>query len=303
MSTSDAAQEADDADLEELRRTFRASIAELEPSLWRYCSALCGSGADGAEFAAEVLSEAFDDLSSLRDASRLYEWLSRKARQGRRDFVRRMLERRGISGPNVDEDERRWSDFPIDESVVAILSALQPLERAILVLRDVLGFPPIETTEVVNTYIWVVKRALFRARATLQAERSGAVSALIEASQLAAFRTYADCFNRQDWSALGQLVRADAGAGIAYETDGQAGNFGVDSSGNYTAPPREWKLSATQLYGEPALLHSQKVDTEWQPYAAIRLWSENGRVVRFSEYIPVAFLRRGALTEPLVDPS
>lgn len=303
MSTSDDAEDADDVDLEELRRRFIASRAELGPKLWRYCSGLCGSSIDGAEFAAEILSEAFHDLSSLRDMGRLYEWLSRRARQGRHDFVRRMLERRGISGPNVDQDERRWSDFPIDESVVAILSTLQPQERAILVLRDVLGFPPTETSEVVNTYIWVVKRALHHARATLQKQRSDDVSPPIEALELAASRTYSDCFNRQDWSALGQLVRADAGAGIAYQTNEGMDNFGVDSSGNYAAPPREWKLSATRLYGEPALLHRQRVDTQWQPYAALRLWSENGRVVRFSEYIPVAFLRRGALTEPLVDPS
>jgi DNA-directed RNA polymerase specialized sigma24 family protein len=303
MSTSDDAEEADDVNLEELRRLFLASMAEMGAKLHRHCSHLCGSWFDGAEFAAEILSAAFDDLSSLRDVSRLQEWLFRRARQGRPDFVRRMSERQGISGPNVEQDERRWSDFPIDETVVAILSTLQPQERAVLVLRDVLAFPPTETTEVVNTYIWVVKRALYRARATLQAQRSGALSAPIEASQLAVFRTYSDCFNRQDWSALGQLVRADAGAGIAYETNDGVDNFGVDSSGNYTAPPREWKLSATRLYGEPALLHSQRFDTEWQPYAALRLRSESGRVVRISEYIPVDFLRRGALTEPFIDPS
>jgi DNA-directed RNA polymerase specialized sigma24 family protein len=254
MPTSDDAEEGADVDLEELRRTFHASIAELGPKVHRYCSGLCGSGIDGAEFAAEILTAAFDDLSSLRDVNRLQEWLFRKARQGRADFVRRMSERRGIGGPNGEQDERRWSEFPIDEKIVAILSTLQPQERATLVLRDVLGFPPTETTEVMNTYIWVVKRALHRARTALQAQLSGAVSTPTEASQFAVFKAYSDCFNRQDWNALAQLVRADAEAGIASETNDGSDNFGVASSGNDIAPPREWKLSVTRLYGEPALL-------------------------------------------------
>lgn len=308
MSIGDDGKEANDAELRDLRTLFLASTTKFGPKLARYCSGLCGSCEDGVDFAEEILSAGFDELSSLRNPGRMEEWLYRKAKLGLLEFVQRRLELRRAGDPSIGrhpatlEAAERWSDFPITEWSVAVLSALEPKERAVAVLRDVLGFPTMETAGVVNTNGAAVKIALHRARAKLDARLFPADSPSLEGSQHAVFLAYSVCFDRQDWETLNDLLHADARTEATGEFSTPVDDANDTAFRERDQVPRDWALKSAMVYGEPALLHSRNFSGAWEPYAALRLQREGGRVVRISEYVPVDFLPRDALTEPRIDP-
>jgi RNA polymerase sigma-70 factor (ECF subfamily) len=95
---------------------------------------------------------------------------------------------------------------------VAALQHLPPRQRAVLILREVLGWPAAEVAELLETSVASVNSALQRARATV-AERDPDVEAppspLDDADQ-ALLERYVDAFQRYDMSALTALIKHDA---------------------------------------------------------------------------------------------
>jgi RNA polymerase sigma-70 factor (ECF subfamily) len=99
---------------------------------------------------------------------------------------------------------------------IAFLAALQnlpPLQRAVLILRDVLGFAATETAEALETSVAAVNGALQRARATLETRRdrleAGTLSA-DDARTEALLRRYVAAWESGDPQALAALLREDA---------------------------------------------------------------------------------------------
>jgi RNA polymerase sigma-70 factor (ECF subfamily) len=142
-----------------------------------------------------------------------------------------------------------------------------------------------------------VKAALHRGRTKLHAIESAPAEVAFDASQRKLFEAYADVFNRRDWDALKTLVRADARLEIVGSTTGNMSGLGATYSGNYTGLPWEWRLSAALVDGVPALVHWKREVAEWKPHAAIRLWWEDGRVVRIRDYVHVSYLMQNVEIE------
>jgi RNA polymerase sigma-70 factor, ECF subfamily len=101
---------------------------------------------------------------------------------------------------------------------LAFLAALQHLpgrQRAILILRDVLGWSAKETAALLDTSVQSVNGALLRARSTLRtrvpADRDDAPSTTAPtAVERAVLQRYMDAWERADTEALTALLRADA---------------------------------------------------------------------------------------------
>jgi RNA polymerase sigma-70 factor, ECF subfamily len=111
----------------------------------------------------------------------------------------------GLTAPEA-RYERRES---VELAFVAALQHLAPRPRAVLMLREVLGFSAREVAEALDTTVASVNSALHRARATL-GERELDTVGEIGAEQQELLDRYADAFERYDMTALVGLLHDDA---------------------------------------------------------------------------------------------
>src|SRR6516165_5277553 len=103
----------------------------------------------------------------------------------------------------------------VELAFMIMLQELPPLQRAVLVLRDVLGFPAAEVSAQLGTSVAAVNSALQRARATARTSLP-AVSQQAELRALGARRLarlaqrYADALEAGDADTLLSMLTADA---------------------------------------------------------------------------------------------
>ena len=115
------------------------------------------------------------------------------------------------------------TDDPADPSVVvgsresvrlafvAALQHLSPRQRAVLVLRDVLGFPAAEAAEILGTTPTAVNSALIRARASLRTDRDACEVPLPKsAAEAAVVDRFVDALEHFDIGRLVDVLTSDA---------------------------------------------------------------------------------------------
>lgn len=225
--------------------SFESLVAPLRPELVSYCYRLLGSLADADDLTQEALLRAWRGLGGFDGRASLKNWLYRIATNacltelGRRPR-RALPDARGEpsdggSPPSAPIAEPVWlspcphstwetekqgpeARYASRESVaiafLALVQELPPLQRAVLVLRDVLGWSAAETAEILETSVAAVNSALQRARATTEAWHEGrsartALNADDEQGRklLAA---YVRAWEAGDMDALAKLLREDA---------------------------------------------------------------------------------------------
>lgn len=281
------------------RKLFIAAASALRPRLHRFCARMCGSSLDGEDVVQETLADAFYNLSTLKDASRFEPWMFRIAYHKCIDFLRR--ERRREDDVPFEEEHDRPElsddglfDAPIDEALATLVGELPPKERAAVLLKDVLDYPLTEVAEIADSTLAGAKAALHRGRAKLRALKAVPALTEFDMDQRRLFEAYAECFNRRDWDALRHLVRADARLEIVGESEGRMAGLGVTYTSNYTALRDGWRLTAAVVDGSDVIVHWRRVDSAWHAHTAIKLWWQDGEVVRIRDYIHVDYLLRYA---------
>ena len=112
-----------------------------------------------------------------------------------------------VPGPEARYDTRE----SIALSFVAGLQHLPPLQRAVLVLRDVLGFPAAEVAAMLGTSAAAVNSALIRARSGLRRDRDPQDVPLPKsAAEAEVVRRFVDAFEHFDLKRLVALLTDDA---------------------------------------------------------------------------------------------
>jgi RNA polymerase sigma-70 factor (ECF subfamily) len=216
-----------------------AGLAErYRRELQVHCYRMLGSLEDAEDIVQETFLRAWRRRNSFQGRSTFRAWLYRIATNASLDALERRP-RRATSGAEVNPAEVPWLQAYPDrllegiappddepESVlvaketieIAFLVAIQhlpPRQRAVLILRDVLGWSAKETAALLEASVAAVNSALQRARAALQ-ERLPPRRSEWEAGQDASeeertlLRRYMEAHEDGDDGALVELIAEDA---------------------------------------------------------------------------------------------
>jgi RNA polymerase sigma-70 factor, ECF subfamily len=268
---------------------FVRLIDPFRPELLAHCYRMLGSVHDAEDQVQETMLRAWRSYGEFEGRASLRTWLYRIATNA---CLRALETRRrrplpsGLRGPGDDPDappDAALSDVPWLQPIpdamfvptaadpatavtsrasmrLALIAALQYLparQRAVLLLRDVLGWRAAEVAETLGTTTAAVNSTLQRARAQLD-QVSPAQEEMFEPAdpdQRALLERYATAFENADVRALMQLLQADA----VLEMPPQPKWFtGREMIGRFFAvhvlrEPGQTRLRATLANGQPAL--------------------------------------------------
>lgn len=179
---------------------FERLLAEHRTELYAHCYRMLGSTHDAEEAMQEAMLRAWRGIDRLADRAAARAWLYRIATNASLDLIARRRRRLlpGEYGPRSDPArppgepvaEQVWLEpFPdealqladgraspdasyeqreaVELAFVAAMQHLPPRQRAVLILREVLGFSAQEVGETLETSVPSVNSALQRARRTV----------------------------------------------------------------------------------------------------------------------------------------
>ena len=268
---------------------FMRSTEQFRRELLAHCYRMLGSGFEAEDAVQETMVRAWRNAERFEGRSSLRSWLYRIAtnacltaldQRGRRALPS------GLGGPADDPDAPPapaqpsigWLE-PVPDALVtpesedpavivaarqwlrlALIASLQYLparQRAVLLLREVLGFPAAEVASMLGTSTTAVKSTLQRARARLD-EVAPEPERIIEPTEPRALELlgqYIAGFENADTAALEKALRADA----AIEMVGTRTWFSGRTTclrylGHVIGSPGDWRMAPTLANGQPAAI-------------------------------------------------
>ena len=189
---------------------------------------------------------------------------------------------------------------------VAALQHLSPLQRAVLVLRDVLGWQAREVAEILETSTAAVNSALQRARTQLAQTRpiSEELGEPTEPEMRDVLDRYMAAFEHADVDELAQLLRTD----VELEMPPMPTWFtGRDAVREFLArvvlrTPHQWRLAYTVANGDPAFaLYSRAPDGSFRASGLDVLSLIGGRIARIVAFNDPTLVAKFGLPETITD--
>ncbi|MEV4537824.1 RNA polymerase subunit sigma-70 [Asanoa sp. NPDC049518] len=254
---------------------------ELEPyrrELTAHCYRMLGSAEEAQDVVQETFLRAWQGSERFEGRASVRVWLYRIATNacltalGQR--ARRPLPA-GLGAPasdptapgRVDLDVpwlQPFADDPADTVVrreslrlalVASLQLLPPRQRAVLLMREVLGFPAAEVASMLDMSVPAVKSSLQRARARLDAARGEPLSDPDSPEARSQLDAYMAAFVNSDLNALESALRKDATLEVVPSRTWFAGKaVCVPYLGSVLGEPGEWEMFPVTANDQPAVV-------------------------------------------------
>lgn len=213
---------------------FAAIADRHRKELQVHCYRMVGSLQDAEDMVQETLVRAWSNRSSFEGRSSLRAWLYRIATNACLDLIRRRRRVVSVDPTGEAPTEVPWLEpFPdsmlpepddpaaatvaretIELAYIAAIQHLPPRQRAVLLLRDAIGWSAKETADLLEMSVAAVNSALQRARATLgsqvehREERTTTWQPSAEERRLLA--GFMEATERADMTAMASLLRDDA---------------------------------------------------------------------------------------------
>jgi RNA polymerase sigma-70 factor (TIGR02960 family) len=325
-------------------QAFRGLVEPFRRELQVHCYRILGSVQDAEDIAQETLLAAWRGLEGFRGEAGVRTWLYRIATNSSLNELRRRGRRpRELSPPPEapgeppepsriiesiwlepypdalleglpDQSPEPGARYDVREAVelafVAALQHLPPGQRAVLVLRDVLGFRASEVAEMMGTTVASANGALQRARRTLEEERPAGERESAPRPGTKAERElvgrFADAFERGDVGALVALLTEEAELVMPPEPFEYHGREAI---GRFlaTVPAggalERFRLVPTRANGQPALacyLREPKGPRS-HAYGLMVLTLERGGIARITGFPDTSVFRHFGLPRTLRD--
>jgi RNA polymerase sigma-70 factor (TIGR02960 family) len=316
---------------------FRELTDPYRRELQVHCYRILGSVQDAEDLLQETLLAAWRGLDQFEGRSSLRAWLYRIATNrclnALRDSARNPLDARPDLPPPTRMSEPLWLEpypdamleglpdtapgpegrYEVKESIalafVAGLQHLPPRQRAVLVLRDVLGFGAAEVAEMLDASDASVNSALQRARATLDArvpatrERAPLPRSERERRLLGRF---AEAFESGDIDLIVKLLTDDAVLTMPPEPGEYVGRPAIAAflANRFAAHAgRRVRLIATRANAQPAFGHY--IEDAQSPIChssgVIVLTLEGDRISRLTRFGDTGILPQFGLPRTLPD--
>jgi RNA polymerase sigma-70 factor (ECF subfamily) len=269
---------------------FRRLVEPHRAELHAHCYRMLGSVHDAEDALQDALLRAWRGLHSFEGRSSLRSWLYRIATNTSLDLIarrpKRVLpadfgppsaagdeppavvepiwieafpdERLGIEDGYAAPDARYERRESVELAFIAAVQHLPATQRAVLILRDVLGFSARETAETLETTVDAVNSALARARRGLDGRlparsQQATLRALGDDGVRAVVERYIDALDRGDVGAIVGMLAEDA----AWSMPPEVGWYrGVDAITEFleAGPMRlRWRHLATHANGQPGV--------------------------------------------------
>jgi RNA polymerase sigma-70 factor (TIGR02960 family) len=260
-------------------RAFEALTQPHRRELQLHCYRILGSLQDAEDLLQETLLAAWRGLEQFEGRSSLRTWLYTIATNRCLNLVRERDRRPAAAiAPRETYGEIPWLDpypdrlldgiadaepgpearYEAKESValafVAALQQLPPRQRAVLVLRDVLGFHAEEAAEMLGSSRPSVNSALARARAVLEAREPAARERLRLPAGHELVVRFADAFERDDIDAVVRLLTEDAVVSMPPEPEWHQGRAAIGRflRQRRAGRPGRWRLEPVGANLQPA---------------------------------------------------
>jgi RNA polymerase sigma-70 factor (ECF subfamily) len=300
---------------------FASEVEGHRRELQVHCYRMLGSLQDAEDLVQETFLRAWRKRDTFQGRSTFRAWLYRIATNACLDYLERH--------PRVPTTEVNWlqpfpdrllerpapSDAEPDEAVVAketielaFLVAIQhlpPKQRAVLILRDVLGWPASESADLLDLSVASVNSALQRARSTLKEHLPSrrmewAQSVDPTEAELALLRRYMDAMERADTEAMAELLHEDIRVTMPMLEpclpEGPPTSWFdrasyLDSLSAAFAELGEWKSVPTRANLQPAVAHYVRKPgmSSFEPQVVEVLTIEQGRIVEITSFGPGMF--------------
>lgn len=273
------------------RDRFAADTDRFRRELLAHCYRMVGSAHDAEDLVQETYLRAWRSYAGFEGRASIRSWLYKIATNVCLSALKprqiRLLPS-GLTGPYDGPDrppaavapgEVSWLE-PLPDAWIApsgedpavsviereslrlaLIASLQHLparQRAILILREVLGFSAVEAAVILDTTTAAVKSSLQRARARLE-ELDAEPGELLEPTDQRAralLDGYIAAFEHSNAGLLEQVLRADATLEATPFRDWQAGRTMcihiLDSF--VLGRPGDWRMIATTANGQPAAI-------------------------------------------------
>jgi RNA polymerase sigma-70 factor (TIGR02960 family) len=287
---------------------FEEASGRLRGALTAYCYRMLGSWDEAEDAVQETYLRGWRAWDGFRRRASVRTWMYQIATNvclnAARDRIRRALPS-GIGAPADTADEpsevltpEHWlQPFPgntadLRLALIAAMQTLPATQRAVLLLREVLGFPARDTAEMLGISVPAVKSSLQRARSRL-AQATPVPDDVVEPSAPEAQRlldSYVRAFEAADVRALTEVLRADATLELVparawYSGKETCAVVLASAVGN----PGDWRMDCTVANGQPAVaahLHGQPfgiavLDVRRDGIAGIAVFGEPALVEKF----------------------
>jgi RNA polymerase sigma-70 factor (ECF subfamily) len=310
---------------------FAALVERHRRELRVHCYRMLGNFDDAEDVLQETFAKAWRGRRGFAGRSTVRTWLYRIATNACLDAIKRKRRRvtevdlaraleRGASAdevpwlqpaPDTVLDEAASGDGEPDAVVVAnetiglaflaTIQHLAPRPRAVLILRDVLGWSASETAAAVDDTVAAVNSSLQRARARLRQlgrpdDADWAGTTAPSDDERALLQRYIDAHARADAKALIDLLDEDVRFTMPFATDAdldeQTRYDGIGEVAGFLGAlfgaenPGDWKLVPIRANGQPAAANYVRGwgEVEYRAATLDVLRIEGGRLVEINSF-------------------